>query len=417
MYDAIIVGSGAAGYHCALKTKELGGKALVIEKAEIGGTCTNCGCIPTKALHASAYLLEKIKKSKELGIETSNVNLDFKEVVKRKERVVNLSSLGIKHLLKGIEVVNGEAKIISQHKVRANGNEYEGKNIVVATGSKPRMLAGMKAGDRILTSREILQMEKIPEDLTIIGGGYIGCEFASIFNAFGTKVTIIEALSSLLPGMDSEISAAIERIFSIKGIEVKKNAAAELNEIKTEKILVAIGVEPNLDIEEMNNLGVKSSKKGIGVNEMMKTSAENIYAIGDVTGIMPLAHVAYAQAETAAMNIMGREKMIDYGVVPSCIFTLPEIASVGQKEGDRTSKAGFIANGKARTMNEKEGFIKLVSKEGFLTGAHIIGPHADDLIHEAALAIKNKISIGKIKETIHAHPTLSETFLEAVKQL
>ncbi len=423
MYDAIIIGGGIAGYNCSLKVAELGGKAILIEKNELGGTCTNWGCIPTKALQASAKLIDKIKKSKKLGIEVKDFSVDFKEIINRKDRIVRTSVLGIKQLLENkVEIIQGEGKIIDKNKVKVNDKVIEGKNIVIATGSKPIKLENIDG----ITNEEILQLDEIPKKLLIIGGGVIGVEFGCIFNKFGSNVTIVEMLEQIIPSEEKEIAEELRRSMEKDGIRIFTNAKVEYakNEnalIKTkekeinedfDKTLIAVGRKANFDKEEMDKLGIKYSKKGIKVKKNMQTSISNIYAVGDVTGDILLAHYGYHQGIVAAENIMGKKKKIS-SIVPNCIYTIPEVASVG-KITDNFKKVNYAANGKARTLDETRGFIKVYLKNNKIIGCSIIGEDATELIAEATLAIQNKLSIEGIKKTIHAHPTLAELFFEAI---
>lgn len=422
MYDAIVIGGGIAGYNCCLKVVELGGKAVLIEKKELGGTCTNYGCIPTKAMQASAKVIDKLRKSKKYGINVSDFSVDFKEIINRKDRIVKTSVLGIKSLLEKVEIINGEGKIIDKNKVNVNDKVLEGKNIVIATGSMPIRLPNIDG----MTNEEILELEEVPKKLLIIGGGAIGAEFGCIFNRFGSEVTIVEMLEQIIPTEEKEIAEELKRGMEKDGIRIYTNAKVEYvkgnnaliktseGEIKEEfdKVLIAVGRKANFDKEEMGKLGVKCSKKGIKVNKQMQTSVDNIYAVGDVTGEMQLAHYGYHQGITAAENIMGKKSKISK-VVPNCIYTIPEIASVG-KITDKFKKANYAANGKARTLDEIRGFIKVYFEKDKVVGCSIIGENATELIAEATLAINNRISVKDIKKTIHAHPTLAELFFDAV---
>lgn len=431
MYDAIIIGSGPGGYECAKRIAELGGKPVVIEKDKLGGVCANYGCIPTKALHSSASFFSSIRKAEKYGFTVQSATLNFDALMERKGRIVAIVSQGVKKILADshVEIIKGEAKIKDRHTVLVGGKELSTKNIVIATGAKPRMLPGLNVSDFIITSKEILELKEMPDSLLIIGGGYIGCELASIFASLGAKVTIIETMPRIVYSEDTDISEELGRIMKrqdvaiftkseIIGIEQNKITFRHHGEIKTlegDKILVAIGMEPFFDKQEMDRLGVKYNT-GIVVNNKMQTSVENIYAVGDVTGQSKLAHYAYAQADVAARNIVGHNTEFDESVVPTAIFTIPEISSVGVRNAQIDSAVfRFAANGKARAMGEVDGFVKIYYENGYLKGFCSIGPHASDLVSEAALAIKNNISLKQIKETIHIHPALSEAFLGAVE--
>ena len=431
MYDAIVIGSGPAGYKCAEMISELGGKAAVIEKENIGGTCINYGCIPTKAFHASASFISNVKKAHRFGFEAVEISAKMGLLVERKDRIVKAMSLGVNNILSGssVDIIKGEAEIKDQNTVLANGMELKARNIVIATGAKPIVPKGVDINGTVMTSREILHMKELPSSMIVIGGGYIGCEFASIFSALGTKITVLEAMPRIMMHTDAEISEELAKSLGKQGVEIfteskliriEGNKVVHLHknkteEIEAEKILVAVGLEPSFNKNEMDRLGVKYGR-GIFADRKMRTNVDNIYAIGDVTDQIKLAHYAHAQAEIASRNIMGIDSEFDGSVVPSAIFTLPEISSVGDyNSGLESAKFSFAANGKARSMGSAEGFVKIFYREGMLKGFCAIGPHATDLVSEAALAIKNNISLEKIKETIHAHPTLSEAFLGAVE--
>lgn len=432
MYDAVVIGSGPAGYECAKKIAELGGKVAIVEKNNLGGTCTNYGCIPTKTLHASASLFSDVTKVSKYGFTSPSPSAYFKDVMERKDKIVKIMSQGVKKILDecNVKIISGEAKIKDKHTVVVAGRELKTKNIVIAAGAKPRMLHGISIDNTILTSKEMLELNELPASLLIIGGGYIGCEFASIFASLGVKVKIIEMMTRIVASEDVDISKELTRLMERQGIEIFTSATiSKIYEnkitfmqdnqekiIEGDKILVAIGMYPCFNKEEMDGLGVQSNN-GIIVNNKMQTTIANIYAIGDVTNKIKLAHYAYAQAEIAAKNIMGNSVEFDETIVPSAIFTIPEISSVGARNERLSSSIfSFAANGKARAMGESDGFVKIYVENGYLKGFCAIGPHASDLVAEATLAIKNKIPLEKIKETIHVHPTLSEVFVGAVER-
>ncbi|MBI2654099.1 dihydrolipoyl dehydrogenase [Candidatus Woesearchaeota archaeon] len=432
MYDAVVIGSGPGGYECARRVAESGGKAAIIEKNSFGGTCTNSGCIPTKTLHASASLFSDAKREISSGFSVPLPSKYFKKMLEKKARVVRIMSKGVQKMLSdaNVEMMLGEARIKDRHTVAVSGQTLNAKNIVIATGAVPRMLPGLSLNDIVLTSTEMIELKELPSSLIIIGGGYIGCEFASIFASLGVKVKMMEMMPSILYNEDADISAELARIMKRQDIEIftsSKMLDINGNKVKFEhnktekyveadKILVAVGVEPYFNRSEMDNLRVKYGK-GIIVNDKMQTSVENIYAVGDVTDKIKLAHYAYAQAQVAAKNIMGYEAEFDEATVPSAIFTIPEISSVGVRNSElKSAKFGFAENGKARAMGEADGFVKIYYEDGYLRGFCAIGPHASDLVAEVALAIKNNIPLEKISGTIHAHPTLSEAFLGVVER-
>ncbi|HLG25028.1 MAG TPA: dihydrolipoyl dehydrogenase [Candidatus Nanoarchaeia archaeon] len=429
-YDAIIIGSGPAGYECAKIVSQLKGRALIIEKDELGGTCTNYGCIPTKSLHASASIFQKMQKSEEYGILSQGAKIDFGLLMKRKEDVVGVLSRGVSLILKEhkVDVMKGSAVIKDNHTVVVDNREIRTKNIVIATGARPRLIKGISLSESVLTSKELLELSKLPESLIIVGGGYIGCEFGSIFSAFGSKVTIIEFLDRLVPGEDLEVSNELRRLMRRQGIKVhtgSKVQKIEGNEVyfeeggkqskaHGEKILISVGVEPSFDKIIMDKIGIKY-ENGISINSRMQTSVSNIYAVGDCTGKIMLAHYAYAQAEIAAHNIMGQNDELNEDTVPNVIFTIPEISSVGVRNSKLKSEIfRFAANGKARTLSEIDGFVKIYHENGLLMGFSCIGAGASELVASATLAIKHKIPLKEIKSTIIAHPTLSEAFKGAI---
>lgn len=425
--DVVVIGAGPGGYSCAIRCSQLGLKTVIIEKDKLGGVCTNTGCIPTKALCASAKLIRKIQSAKQFGIEIPSFTPNFTQALKRANMVSNNLSKGIEILLKSnnVEIVRGTAEIIDGNKVKVGENEIETKNIVLATGGTPIELPFAKFnGKNIISSEDFFSLEKIPNSVVIIGGGYEGCEFANILNAFGVKVTIVELSERLLPREDSEVSEFILKTFSRYGIncligkkvvEVNENGVILENgeKIETDKVLVVVGRRPN------SNEKLESTKHGIKINDFCETSMKNVYAIGDVTG-GGVAHVASFQGELVAQNIMGKDMMFDRKTIPSSIFTDPEIAMVGDCSGGEDIKIGkfpFIASGKAVASGEKNGFVKVFVRGHLLIGCIIIGMDASSLIAEPTLAIKNYLTIEQIANTIHAHPTFSEAFVEAVRDV
>lgn len=429
MADGVIIGGGPAGYSCAVRIAQLGGKAIVVEKQELGGVCANRGCIPTKALHATAKLLDKLGKAGNYGVE-AKFSYDFPKVMERKERVVKTTVMCLKKLMEshGIEVVKGTGRIISKNEVRIEetGKILKAKNIVIATGSAPVSIPGIEC----ISSDEILGLDRAPKRLLIIGGGVIGVEFATIFSRLGSQVTIVEMMERIIPAEDEEVSKALAtsmekdgmRIFVSSKVEKVSGNKAFIKtkekafEEEFDKILVAVGRKPNIP-EELRALGIKYEKNGILVDGSMQTNVKGVFAAGDVTGSY-LAHVAFEQGIVAAENMMGRKSVIECKAIPACIFTIPEIASVGKREsGCMEGRAQFAASGKARAMGETRGFVKVFAKDGKLVSVSIIGENATELIAEAALIISQGIPINKIRKIIHAHPTLSETFMEALENL
>lgn len=449
-YDLIVIGGGPGGYVAAIRAAQLGAKVALVEKDSVGGTCLNRGCIPTKALIASASVLENIKNAANFGLQVENYKIDFGQIMARKDAVVKHMLTGVNYLIKKnkIDLISGTAKVLSNSMVEVQKQDgsvekIEGKNIILATGSEPALIASLGYnGKTVITSNEILNIESIPESLLIIGGGVIGCEFATIFAALGSKITIVEAMPSILPMVDSELTKRFALLLKKRGITVKTKAmitavketengvSAELESgevLTAEKVLISIGRTFNTKGLGLEEVGVELGPKGeILVNDYMETNVPGIYAIGDVTNKIQLAHVASAQGILLVENLFGgkREKM-KYNAVPSCIFTAPEIASVGISE-DQAKQQGmainvgkfpFTACGKAVCLGETDGMVKFIADKETdkVLGVHIMGPHATDLIAEATLAVNMGLTSEQLAKTIHAHPTLAETLMEAAE--
>ncbi len=428
MYDTIVIGGGPGGYACAIRAAQLGGNVCLIEKNGLGGTCTQRGCIPTKYLHSLGDIIRRATGAKKNGLNTQ-IELNYKLLKSRVNATVSRLASGIKLLLKsnGINLLEGKAHMISENKVEVNDIMLETKNIVIATGSYPVCLQGYEFGENILSTNSILELEDLPTSITIIGGGYSGCEFASILNALGCKISLIEAEDHLMPFQIQEIGNAVEKYMMLDGINVMTKSRVDKiidnislvngKELLAEKILVCIGRRPNTNFNELNNIGIKYDQQGISVDEKMRTNIPNVYAIGDVTGMYELAHVASKQGEVAAENIMGiKDNKIDYRSLPVCIFTYPEVAFVGDLNG-RSGEFPLAASAKANCLGDTRGFVKVFEKEGRLVGTYIIASHAGEIIGEAALAIKMKLTPKDVFDTIHAHPTLPESFAEAVRDI
>lgn len=428
MYDATVIGGGPGGYTCAIRAAQLGGNVCLIEKNGLGGTCTQKGCIPTKYLHSLGDTIRRATGAKKNGLNVQ-IELNYKLLKSRMDATVSRLASGIKLLLKsnGVNLLEGEANMISENKVGVNNTILETKNIVIATGSYPLCLRDYEFGENLLSTSSLLELEDLPASITIIGGGYSGCEFASILNALGCKVSLIEAEDHLMPFQIQEIGNAVEKYMRLDGINVMTKSRVEKiienialvngKEIVAEKILVCIGRKPNTNPNELNNMGIKFERHGVRVDEKMRTNIPNVYAIGDVTGMYELAHVASKQGEIVAENIMGiKHNNIDYRSLPVCVFTYPEVAFVGDLDG-RSGEFPLAASAKANCLGDTRGLIKVFQREGRLVGTYIIAPHAGEIISEAALAIKMKLSPKDIFDTIHAHPTLPESFAEAVRDI
>ena len=449
----IVLGAGPGGYVAAIKAAQLGAKVTIIEDTEVGGTCLNRGCIPTKALIASAEAIDKINRAEEYGIEIKGeVSCNLSKIIERKNKVVAIQVKGIRSLLKswGIELLEGRGKIKDVNKVEValkdgSNRTAEGDNIIIATGSRPARLPIFSFdGKNVITSDEALNITEIPKNVLIVGAGVIGCEFAFILKELGAEVTIVEMLSHAVATEDEEISEILERelkkrkiklILNAKIEKIEKNSEGNLTaklsdgkEIKTEKVLVSIGRALNTENIGIEELGIKKGKKGeIEVNSRMETNVSGIYAIGDVVGGIMLAHVASTEGIVAAENIMGQSREMDYNIVPAGIFTMPEIGSVGLREKQAKEKGldikigrfQFRGLGKAHAMGEIAGMAKIIAdaKTDKVLGLHIIGAHAADLVHEGAVAMRLGAKAKDIATTIHSHPTLSEAIMEASEDL
>jgi len=447
-----VLGTGPGGYVAAIKAAQLGAQVTVIEETEVGGTCLNRGCIPTKSLAASSEMLAKLRQSEDFGIELKGEIIpNLSKIIERKNKVVDTQVKGIRYLLKswGITLKEGRGVLQSPSEIRVtlkDGSKdiVTADKIIIATGSPASQIAAFPFdGDRIISSNDAINLTDIPNSLLIVGAGVIGCEFACIFKELGSEVSIVEMLPRAVATEDMEISELLERELKKKKIKLYTNAKVEKVDVKddgvhallsdgkkifAEKVLVSIGRAFNSDGIGLETIGInKGIRSEIIVNKKMETNVAGIYAIGDVIGGLLLAHVASKEGITAAKNAMGRDEKIDYTVVPAGIFTSPEIGSVGLREYQavekgikvRTGHFQFRSLGKAHVVGEIAGFIKIVSDEASdrILGVHIIGPHASDIIHEAAIAIKKGMKTRDIAETIHAHPTLSEGLMEAAEDV
>jgi len=445
-YDLTVIGGGPGGYVAAIRAAQRGLKVCIVEKNRVGGTCLNVGCIPTKALLSSIDVLNKIKKADEYGIKVDGYSCDLSAMVRRKNEIVQKLVDGVGFLISsyGITLKNGTGSFVDSSTIsiaNADGEEkISTEKTIIATGSRPADIPVFGIDEKkVLTSTGILNVTTPPKDLLIIGGGVIGSEFACIFSSLGCKVTIVEMMPNIIPTEDRQIARRLQASFKKRGITVLTKVKIEKLEktdegikatldtgkvIEAEKALVSIGRALNVDGLGLENAGVaQGERKEILVNENMETNVSGIYAIGDVTGKILLAHVATAQGVVASENCAGRERTMDYNVVPSCIFTSPEIASVGLTADMAKAKGievkvgsfSFMALGKALAMGEAEGLVRLVAdaKTDKLLGAQMMGPHTTDLIAEVALAVKLGATAEQVSETIHAHPTLAESVMEA----
>lgn len=447
----VIIGGGPGGYVAAIRAAQLGAEVILVEKANLGGTCLNVGCIPTKVFAHSAELLSEIKEAKKLGIEVSgDVKVNWNKVQSRKKYVVKRLVSGVTGLLSSnkVKVIDGTARIeaekaISVLKEDGSSEKISYDNLIISTGAVPFMpsIEGKELSG-VIDSTGALSLDNIPGSIVIVGGGVIGVEFANIFNSFGCKVTIIETMDYILPPIDREISELIKSKLKKDGIEIYNNykvtkieqviQGLEVNcvgnndelKVDAEKVLISVGRSANITGLNLEGIGVNTEKGFVVVNDKMETNIKGIYAIGDCTGKNMLAHVASDQGIVAVENIMGKDKKMDYKTVPACVYTNPEIASAGLTEEQvkekginyKVGKFPLIANGKSLIMNETSGMIKVISDKKYdeVIGVHILGPRATDLIAEAALALGVEATTEEIITTVHAHPTISEALREAV---
>jgi dihydrolipoyl dehydrogenase len=428
MYDLSIIGGGPGGYTCAIRAAQLGAKVCLVEENGLGGTCTQRGCIPTKYLHSIGDIVRRASRSRTSGL-NADIKLDYKILKSKMGATVNRLASGIRQLLEanGVKLIEGRADLVSTNAITVHNTEIRTKNIVIATGSFPVCLPGYEFGPNLLSSSSVLELDYQPRSLTIIGAGYSGCEFASILNALGCKITLLEAEDHIMPFQIEEIGRMIEKYMTLDGVRVQTNAKVERivdgivtvsgEKIESENTLVTVGRKPNINRDQLNNLGIKFNKNGINVNTEMRTSIPNIYAVGDVTGLYELAHVASKQGEIAAENIIRNEdKQIDYRTVPVCVFTYPEVAFVGELSGE-SGEFPLTASAKANCLGDTRGLVKVYERQGKLVGTYIIAPHAGEIIGEAALAIKLRLSSKDIFDTMHAHPTLPESYAEAARDI
>lgn len=438
----IIIGAGPGGYETAIAAAEQGLEVVLIESNALGGTCLNEGCIPTKCLCRSAEIMDDIKEAGLFGAECQLSGFNLAQAMQRKNEVVNQLCSGIAGMLKKVTVVNGKAEFDGPTIIKVNGESYTAPNIIIATGSEAKLLPIEGAtSEGVLTAREMLQLETLPQHLCVIGGGVIGLEFASIFKSFGSEVTVVEYAKEILPGFDKDIAKRLRTALKKRGINFnlgaavnriqesngKKKVTFDLNgkasEVEADLVLMAVGRGARLKGFGLESTGVEFTPKGIVVDEWMRTNVKGIYAVGDVNGRCQLAHAATAQGKRALANILGMNEGPNLDIIPAAVFTNPEVATVGLSEEAATNKgihytshkAFYRANGKSLAMGSNEGLVKiLVDDEKHIIGAHILGAHAADLIHELALAIHTQRTVDEVNYLIHAHPSLSEIVHDAI---
>ena len=442
-YDVTVVGGGPGGYVAAIRAAQLGHKVAVVEESHLGGICLNWGCIPTKSLLYNAHVLDLIKNSKKYGIDIPSYTVDWKKVIKRSRDVSKRLSKGIEFLMKKnkITYIPYRGKLIDKNTISlSNKKNITSKFIVIATGGRPKQIPGIEFDEKIvLSSKEAMVLDTIPKNLVIIGAGAIGVEFAHLYSSFGSNVTLIEGLDRIVPNEDKDISSELEKIFKrkkitvitgaqVEKVDVKKTMATvklkDHKPIKADKVLMAIGVQGNIENIGLEDLAITTDKGSIKVNKYMQTDIENIYAIGDVCGPPLLAHVASFEGTLAVEHLSGKQiEPMCYDNVPGCTYCEPEIASVGLTEEKainegydvKVGKFPFSALGKTLAEGERDGFVKIIydNKYGELLGCHIIGKNATNLISEISIARKLETTFNEILKTIHPHPTLSEGIHEA----
>jgi dihydrolipoamide dehydrogenase len=447
--DLCVIGAGPGGYVAAIKAAQLGLKAVVVERDQLGGVCLNQGCIPTKAMLRSANLFETIQHADQFGIKVDGAQVDFGGVLKFRDKVVKGLVGGVGALLQslGVEVVKGTATLAGPDRVRVDGPDggeiRAGRGIILATGSAPANLPIPGADSSgVIDSNGALALTEVPKSMLVIGGGAVGCEWANVFHAFGCQVTLVEMLPTLLPVEDEEMGRGLARSFTRRGIAVKTSAKIEKIEgcdgsltctvvgedgkseqVEVEKVLIGVGRKPLSEGLGLEQAGVKVERGFVVVDDQLRTNVPTVFAIGDLTGKKLLAHLASHQGIVAAENIAGHEATIDYKAVPGCTYTHPEVASVGLTE-KQAREAGhdvlvgrfpFSASGRAQTAGDTDGMVKVVadSKYGEILGVHILGADASEMIPEGVLALKLEATLEDITTTIHAHPTLAEATMEA----
>lgn len=443
--NIIIIGAGPGGYETAVQAAKQGLSVTIFEERKPGGTCLNEGCIPTKSFCKNAEVMEQLKEAEVYGVEHLSYSFDFAKVVERKNQVVETLGMGIESLMKHklITYVNAKAQLKDAHTVTANGEDYSGDYLLIATGSVTKMLPvpGMDLPG-VLTSKEMLDIDHVPARLCVIGAGVIGLEFASIFHRLGSQVTMVEYAKEILPNFDTDIAKRLKQTLIKKGIgivnQAKVNGVTKQGEAlvvtyeykgeqktcEADTVLVAVGRAPNVQALNLSEVGIDYSPKGIAVDENMRTNLPHVYAIGDVNGQCMLAHAATFQGFRALNRIQGKADTIRLDLIPAAVFTSPEAAMVGLTEEQckekgmkvTAKKSFFRANGKALAMNEPDGFCKILisSEDGRVVGCHLFGAHAADLIQEVSALMNKGITLEEFKQIIHGHPTLGEVVQNAL---
>jgi dihydrolipoamide dehydrogenase len=448
--EVLVIGGGPGGYVAAIRAAQLGKKVTLVDRAEVGGVCLNRGCIPSKALISASKNYEQAQSMGDIGISVEGVKLDYKKVQEWKQGIVNKLTGGVGQLLKGngVQVVPGEALFVNDKEVRVvdnyDVNRYRFEHCIIATGSRPIELKSLPYGKRVISSNEALSLNEVPKKMVVIGGGYIGIELGSTYAKFGTEVTILEGSEAILPGFDKRLTQMVSKNLKKNGVTIHTNALAQSvteegdqatvsAEIKGETktftadyVLVTVGRRPNTDEIGLEAINMKVDDRGlIEVDKQCKTNVANVYAIGDIVPGPALAHKASYEGKIAAEAIAGLTSEVDYVVIPSVVFSDPEIASVGLDEREAKDKGydtsvgkfPFAVNGRAMSLNHTDGFVQVIAEKetGIVLGVQIVGPEASDLIAEAGLAIEMGATLEDIALTIHAHPTLGEVVMEAAE--
>ncbi|WP_186577605.1 dihydrolipoyl dehydrogenase [Aquibacillus kalidii] len=448
--DTLVVGAGPGGYVAAIRAAQTGQKVTIVDKGTLGGVCLNVGCIPSKALIQAGHRVEYAHGMEAMGIKAEKVSVDFSKVQEWKASVVNKLTSGVEGLLKGnkVEIVKGEVYFVDKNTVKVmddkSSQTYTFKNVIIATGSTPIEIPTFKYSDRVLDSTGALNLKEIPKKLVVIGGGYVGTELGTAYANFGTEVTILEGAKDILGGFEKQMSSLVARKLKKKnativteamakgveetkdGVKVTYEAKGKEETVEADYVLVTVGRRPNTSEIGLEQVGVELDDRGlIKIDKQCRTNVDNIYAIGDIVAGPPLAHKASYEGKIAAEAIAGENAEIDYNAIPAVVFSDPELASVGYNEQEAkdegydvvASKFPFAANGRALSLNESEGFVKLITRkeDGLLIGAQIAGPNASDMVAELGLAIEAGMTAEDLALTIHAHPTLGEITMEAAE--
>lgn len=445
-YDLVVIGAGPSGYVAAIRAAQLGMKVAIAEKNEIGGVCLNWGCIPSKALLRNAEVLSLLLRAEEFGIEIGNVKADYAKAVERSRGIVKRLTRGISSLLRKnkVDVINNEAYLAGSSKVAFDGSSdvIVSPRIILATGARPRLVPELLVdGERVVTSREAIEQRDVPSQIVIVGGGSIGVEFATIYNSYGAQVTVVEMLSRLVPNEDEEISAQLEKALKDRGISVLTDSRLQgfvtgdnshvrisndndVFELPCDRLLVAVGIEPNIDGLGLDEVGVGLDRGFVAVDNNMATTVPGIYAIGDLTGKLPLAHVGMAQGVVAVERMAGLDVPdLNYVDMPRATYSAPQISSFGLTEQQakdqgfelKVGRFPFRANGKALALGDYEGMVKIISDAtgGAVLGVHMIGSEVTELLGEASLTRLLQGSTEELAWLVHPHPSLSEAIKEA----